>query len=65
MPVIRATALEYNMESTRLGEVFRTKELIFTKGGNALIVVCTAKQAVFDKLDRQYFQVILQNFTVE
>lgn len=60
-----ASALEYNMESTRLGEVFRTKEVIFTKGGHAYIVVCTGKQAVFEKLDKENSQVVLKGFQVK
>ncbi len=60
-----ASALEYNMESTRLGVTFQTKEVVFSKGGQAFIIVCTGKQSVFDKLDKTYFQPILQNFTAK
>ena len=55
-------ALEYNMQAPRLGDIFQTKEVIFTKGGHAFILVCTGKQGVFEKLDSQYFKIILQTF---
>jgi tetratricopeptide (TPR) repeat protein len=58
-------ALEYNMQAPRLGDMFQTKEVIFTKGGHAFILVCTGKQGVFEKLDNEYFKTIIKTFDVK
>jgi hypothetical protein len=56
-----ADALEYIMQSTQHGEVFDQKEVIFTKGGVAFILICTGKPEMFEKLDNERFQVILHS----
>jgi hypothetical protein len=57
-----ADALEFNTQSTQRGELFQQKEVIFTKNKVAFVIICTGKQNLFEKLDNEYFQVILQTF---
>ena len=59
-----ADALEYVMQSSQRGEVFEQKQVIFTKGGVAFILICTGKSQMFDKLDKEHFQVVLRSLKV-